>query len=144
MVDAGRLYRRPYPSFERPGPPGHSGPNGGRPGESAQAGYGATLDGTSLDAVASRLDPASQAILGLYRACRLEGERYPECFARLGAPSSRRDAARSAARRPVGLAVRRPRARVDGQSPPYARLLYRPCTLSRDQGTWEPMIPEGR
>jgi hypothetical protein len=86
MVDAGRLYRRPYPSFGRPGHPG------GRAGESAQAGYGATLDGTSLDgtsldAVASRLDPAAQAILGLYRACRLEGERYPECFARLGAPS---------------------------------------------------------
>ena len=81
MVDAGRLYRRPYPSFEQSGQPG------GRATESAQAGYGATLDGTSLDAVASRLDPAAQAILGLYRACRLEGERYTECFARLGAPT---------------------------------------------------------
>jgi hypothetical protein len=81
MVDAGRLYRRPYPSFEQSEQPG------GRTTESAQAGYAATLDGTSLDAVASRLDPAAQAILGLYRACRLEGERYAECFARLGAPT---------------------------------------------------------
>ena len=88
MVDAGRLYRRPYPSFERPWQPGgQPGLPAGRAGESAPAGYGAPLDGTSLDAVASRLDPAAQAILGLYRACRLEGERYPECFARLGAPS---------------------------------------------------------
>jgi hypothetical protein len=94
MVDAGRLYRRPYPSFEPSGRPG------GRAGESGHSGSSATLDGTSLDAVASRLDPAAQAILGLYRACRLEGERYAECFARLGAPSYAamlRDALRASA-----------------------------------------------
>jgi hypothetical protein len=77
MVEVGRLYRHPrrHRAF---GPSGHSRPRRSSP---------ADLDPAAIDALAPRLDPAAQAIVGLYRACRLEGERYAECFARLGAPT---------------------------------------------------------
>jgi hypothetical protein len=74
MVEAGRLSDRGHPAFERsrwrrPAPPP------------------ADLEPAAIDALAARLDPASQAIVELYRACRLDGERFADCFARLGAPS---------------------------------------------------------
>ena len=47
----------------------------------------ADLDPAGVDALGAALGPAVQAIVGLYLACRLEGERYVECFARLGAPT---------------------------------------------------------
>jgi hypothetical protein len=77
MVEVGMLYRRPR-RRRASGPPGHTWPRRSAP---------ADLDPAAIDALAPRLDPAAQAIVGLYCACRLEGERYAECFARLGAPT---------------------------------------------------------
>jgi hypothetical protein len=76
MVEAGRLYYRGQPAFERP-----------RPRRRRPAMPLTELEPAALDALAAGLDPATQAIVELYRACRLDGERFADCFARLGAPS---------------------------------------------------------
>jgi hypothetical protein len=76
MVEAGRLYYRGHPAFERP-----------RPQRRRPVMPLTELEPAALDALAAGLDPAAQAIVGLYRACRLDGERFADCFARLGAPS---------------------------------------------------------
>ncbi|MDQ3702566.1 MAG: hypothetical protein M3442_16825 [Chloroflexota bacterium] len=46
-----------------------------------------SIDPSKIDEMAATLGPSGQAIFGLYVACRLKGEHYAECFARLGAPT---------------------------------------------------------
>ena len=72
MVDTGRPFR-PNLVFE----PGH---------RARMRGPAADSEPAVPESMAKPLDPAAQVIADLYHACRLDGERYAECFARLGAP----------------------------------------------------------
>jgi hypothetical protein len=99
MVEVPKTYRRLHTVFEsverrrdRPIPlrGAATQPPGGIGGGSrfvAAPADPADLDPAAVDALGAALGPAVQAIVGLYLACRLEGERYVECFARLGAPT---------------------------------------------------------
>lgn len=88
MVEIARSYGLMHPVFE---PVARRWPDGAahrrRISVAGMTPDPADLDPTAVDEMAPALGPAVQAIVGLYVACRLEGERYAECFARLGAPT---------------------------------------------------------
>lgn len=93
MVEAARRYRPAHPVFEpTTRRPLHGTAAAPRVGLSGLAPDLAELDPSLIDLslideMAATLGPSGQAIFGLYVACRLKGEHYAECFARLGAPT---------------------------------------------------------
>jgi hypothetical protein len=67
---------------------GTAGP-GNAPRGAAAATWSPDVDLACLDGTTAQLAPAIRAIVDLYLAHRLAGERYGDCFARLGAPKYR-------------------------------------------------------